>query len=99
MDFPTPQSPEEYEPLLRTLDALPPDEQRSLWRAYAISDLYFLLRFVLKRRDLWEPTSNAPPPLGEGAAEQRERALSRPAATLSQGERGIDEISLKGPAP
>ncbi|MEW6774992.1 MAG: hypothetical protein AB1405_01740 [Bdellovibrionota bacterium] len=37
----------------------------------------------------------APPPLGEGAAERRERAnhaeaaLSRPSATLSQGERGI----------
>ncbi|MEW6776051.1 MAG: lipase maturation factor family protein, partial [Bdellovibrionota bacterium] len=34
-------------------------------------------------------SENAPPPLGEGAAEQQERALSRPAATHSQGERGI----------
>ncbi|MEW6776593.1 MAG: hypothetical protein AB1405_09890 [Bdellovibrionota bacterium] len=56
-------------------------------------------------RALETSTKIAPPPLGEGAAEQRERAdhagttlsdsaLSRPSATLSQGERGI-----KGPAP
>ncbi|MEW6778034.1 MAG: hypothetical protein AB1405_17180, partial [Bdellovibrionota bacterium] len=47
----------------------------------------------------------APPPLGEGAPKEQERAghtdaaLSRPAATLSQGERGTDEAHLKGPGP
>ncbi|MEW6776592.1 MAG: phage terminase large subunit [Bdellovibrionota bacterium] len=105
MRLPRPDSPEQYGALLARLEKLPPASKRKGYRHYALSDLYFLLRFVLKREDLWEATSIAPPPMGEGAPEGRERAegpgeralswdfglgASRPGgATLSQGERGI----------
>ncbi|MEW6776913.1 MAG: hypothetical protein AB1405_11505, partial [Bdellovibrionota bacterium] len=75
---------------------------------------FFEELFGKKETDSPSLQSPAPPPLGEGAAERRERAdhtdaalsrdfglgASRPdGATLSQGERGTDEISSKGPGP
>ena len=50
-----PTSIEQYEPLMKSWLALSPPEQRILYRWLARNDLYFLLRYLLNRKDMENP--------------------------------------------